>query len=64
MSTTDQQCDVVIEVEESTTQTVEVITDGGPPGPIGPPGQWTQMTQAEFDALDPPDPNTLYVIVG
>ena len=30
----------------------------------GPPGPWAQLTQAEFDALSPPDPNTLYVIVG
>lgn len=27
-------------------------------------GQWKQLTQAEYDALNPPDPNTLYVIVG
>lgn len=25
---------------------------------------WTQVTQAEYDALSPPDSNTLYVIVG
>jgi hypothetical protein len=25
---------------------------------------WVQMTQAAYDALTPPDPNTLYVIVG
>jgi hypothetical protein len=30
----------------------------------GPPGQWVQVTQAEYDALSPPDPNTLYVVVG
>jgi len=51
----------------------------GPQGPIGatgPPGangtvvltgaagQWTAMTQAEYDAIDTPDPNVLYVIVG
>lgn len=45
----------------------------GPPGPAGatgatgatgPPGQWTQLTQAEYDALSPPDPAILYVIVG
>lgn len=36
----------------------------GPQGPPGPPGQWISMTQAEYDALDPPDPEVLYVIVG
>lgn len=25
---------------------------------------WVKLTQAEYDALSPPDPNTLYVIVG
>ena len=30
----------------------------------GPPGPWAQLTQAEYNALAPPDPNTLYVIVG
>lgn len=25
---------------------------------------WVEITQAAYDALDPPDPNTLYVIVG
>jgi hypothetical protein len=42
----------------------------GPPGPVGPqgpkgdPALWVELTQAEYDALDPKDPNTLYVIVG
>lgn len=39
----------------------------GPPGPAGatgPPGPWTQITQAAYDALAPPNPATLYVIVG
>lgn len=36
----------------------------GPPGPPGPPGQWTRLTRAQYDALSPPDPETLYVIVG
>lgn len=35
----------------------------GPPGPPGPEGQWVAMTQAEYDALDFPDSETLYVIV-
>lgn len=38
--------------------------DPGPPGDEGPPGEWTQVTQAAYDALSPPDPDILYVIVG
>ena len=36
----------------------------GPPGPQGIPGPWTQITQAAYNALSPPNPTTLYVIVG
>jgi hypothetical protein len=36
----------------------------GPPGPQGPPGQWAALTQAAFDALSPPDPDVLYVIIA
>lgn len=42
----------------------------GAPGADGVPGQdgadatWTQVTQAEYDALAPPDPGTLYVVIG
>ena len=36
----------------------------GEVGPQGPPGVWEQLTQAEYDALSPPDPETLYVIIG
>ncbi len=32
-------------------------------GPPGPQGQWVALTQAEYDALTPPDPETLYIIV-
>jgi Collagen triple helix repeat (20 copies) len=34
------------------------------PGPQGPPGIWTQVTQAQYNALAPPNPTTLYVIIG
>jgi hypothetical protein len=27
-------------------------------------GPWVQLTQAAYDALSPPDANTLYVVVG
>jgi len=33
-------------------------------GKQGPPGQWTQITQAAYNALSPPDPLVLYVIIG
>lgn len=36
----------------------------GPTGPQGPPGVWTQVTQAQYDVLSPPDPGTLYIILG
>lgn len=33
-------------------------------GAQGPPGQWTQITQAAYNALSPPDPAVLYVVIG
>jgi hypothetical protein len=54
-----------IDIDDSTP-----VGPTGPPGPVGPPGppgaaaKWAQLTQAQYDALSPPDPNTLYVIVG
>jgi hypothetical protein len=36
----------------------------GSTGPMGPQGQWIALTQVEDDALDPPDPEVLYVIIG
>lgn len=36
----------------------------GPQGIPGPQGQWVSLTQAEYDALDPPNPDTLYVIIS
>jgi hypothetical protein len=35
----------------------------GPIGPEGPQGQWVSLTQSEYDALSPPDPDVLYVII-
>ena len=35
--------------------------------PVAVPGDtpgWVQITQAAYDALSPPDPNTLYVVIG
>ena len=41
-----------------------VSTTPGPQGPQGIPGPWTQITQAAYNALAPPNPATLYVIIG
>ena len=43
---------------------IQTTISAGAQGPQGPPGEWTQLTQAEYDALTPKDPDTLYVIVG
>jgi hypothetical protein len=68
-----EEVNVVVVVEEPSVINLlvdpepDVIIVGsaqvGPQGPPGPPGQWASMTQAEYDALDPPDPEILYVIV-
>ena len=36
----------------------------GATGNTGAPGQWTQVTQAQYNALAPPNPTMLYVIIG
>lgn len=61
----------VISVVTPVTRVVEVLTEPRPvievvmaTGPQGPEGKWVQMTQAQYNALNPKDPNTLYVIVG
>ena len=36
----------------------------GAQGPQGTPGTWTQITQAAYNALAPPNPAVLYVIIG
>ena len=37
-----------------------VDTAAAPTGATG----WVQVTQAQYNALAPPNPNTLYVVVG
>ena len=60
-------------IVRSEPKDVKVTASGparGEPGPAGPPGPqgeaavWTEMTQAEYNALTPPDPDTLYIIIG
>lgn len=62
--------DVLIIVQKPPTVTIEALTvpdvtvlAAGNVGPPGPPGKWVAMTQAEYNALSPKDPTTLYVIV-
>ena len=40
-----------------------VATNTGPRGPQGDSGQWVALTQNEYDLLNPPDPDVLYVII-
>jgi hypothetical protein len=47
-----------------TTSSVTIVaTNTGPRGPKGDAGQWVALTQNEYDLLNPPDPDTLYVII-
>ena len=55
----------------SSSQWVISHAFAGPQGPAGTPGApgaagalWTQITQAAYNALAPPNPTTLYVIIG
>jgi hypothetical protein len=73
MSLTDSQIvDVALRVNspesvdllDVTTPTVSIVaTNTGPRGPQGDSGQWVALTQNEYDLLNPPDPDTLYVII-
>lgn len=62
----------VIQVETRTMQNLLVETETTPDllvvlagniGPPGPAGKWKAMTQSEYDLLNPPDPDTLYIII-
>lgn len=47
-----------------TVPTVNIVaTNTGPRGPQGDSGQWIALTQNEYDLLNPPDPDVLYVII-
>lgn len=51
-----------VNVTAASTPELNVILAGNI-GPPGPQGQWVSLTQAEYNALNPPDSETLYVIV-
>lgn len=53
-----------IEVQVDIPSVDVLIGMPGPTGPQGPQGQWMALTQEEYDALSPPDPDVLYVIVS
>ena len=53
-----------IDLLDVTTQNVSIVaTNTGPRGPQGDSGQWIALTQNEYDQLNPPDPDVLYVII-
>lgn len=53
-----------IDLLDITTQNVNIVaTNTGPRGPQGDSGQWVALTQSEYDLLNPPDPDVLYVII-
>lgn len=62
--------DIVVSVEPSKTVVIErstspdvLVVAAGNIGPRGPEGKWVALTQNEYDQLNPPDPDTLYVII-
>ena len=53
---------ITVEVTENVV-TVQPITGvKGEPGGVGVGLPWISLTQAQFDALSPPDPDTIYDI--
>jgi hypothetical protein len=53
-----------IDLLDVTIPTISIVaTNTGPRGPKGDSGQWIALTQNEYDLLNPPDPNVLYVII-
>lgn len=68
--TIDKEQDILVSIDSPTTIQVETPTNpdvlviaAGNVGPRGPDGKWEAMTQSEYDALSPPDPDILYIII-
>jgi hypothetical protein len=62
--------EVVVSIEPPKSATIQtsvnpnvLILAAGNVGPPGPAGKWEAMTQNEYDLLNPPDPDTLYIII-
>lgn len=62
--------EVIVQVDKllsvdlvSVTGPEVVVIAAGNVGPPGPTGKWEALTQNEYDLLNPPDPETLYVII-
>lgn len=51
-----------IELETTTIPDILVIAAGNV-GPPGPSGKWEALTQNEYDMLNPPNPDILYIII-
>ena len=67
---TAEKKDILVSVEPMKTVAVEtphvpglLIVAAGNMGPRGPAGKWEALTQYEYDLLNPPDPDILYVII-
>jgi hypothetical protein len=53
-----------LDILEVVVPTVNIVAmNTGPRGPQGDSGQWVALTQNEYDLLNPPDPDVLYVII-
>lgn len=62
--------DILVTVQPPKSTTIEtqnppgvIVIAAGNVGPPGPAGKWEAMTQSEYDLLNPPDPDTLYIII-
>ena len=67
---TAEKKDISVTIEELKSVEIEtlqvpgfIVVASGNIGPRGPAGKWEALTQTEYDLLNPPDPDTLYIII-